>query len=264
MFFALSKIVDVLAAPLTWALLLVTFGVVRLRSRWPRRRVHAAVALAAAVVVLWTFSLGAVANRLWRSLEASATDTTRPDVTYDAVIVLGGVLSAEATESSGRLEYNEAVERLLTAFDLLRSGRVRYALITGGVTDSRVKDAVEARVLAKQLEDWGIAEDRLVVETESRTTRENAVFSERIVRSRGWKSLLLVTSAFHMERAAGCFRAAGLTFDTRPVDFRSYDPARFSSGWLPRVEQLAVSTGALHEYLGRVVYRVEGYTKGPP
>ena len=72
-----------------------------------------------------------------------------------------------------------------------------------------------------------------------------------------------MTSAFHMDRAAGCFRAEGMTFDTLPVDYRTYDPARFSGSWLPRADRLADSTAALREYVGRIVYRAEGYAKEP-
>jgi uncharacterized SAM-binding protein YcdF (DUF218 family) len=146
----------------------------------------------------------------------------------------------------------------------LRSGRAKNVIISGGATDARVKDAVEARVLAKQLEDWGIAKPRIFIEDASRNTHENAIYSERIVRERGFAKLVLVTSAAHMKRAAGCFYAAGLRFDTLPVDFHAYDPARFSSGIIPRTDALNASTGALHEYLGRLVYGIQGYTADAP
>ena len=260
MFFALSKVADILASPLTWALALVAFALLKLRSRWPRRRALGLASLALALLVLYVFSLGSVANRLLRSLESSANDTTTEGAHYDAVIVLGGLLGAEASESSHKNEYNGAIDRLLAAFDMLRSGRARFVLISGGATNADVHGAIEARVLAEQLESWGIAGDRIVVEAESRNTHENAAFCAPIVQSHHWTKLVLVTSAFHMQRAAGCFRVAGLTFDTLPVDYNSYDPSRFSSSFLPRAEHLGVSTAALHEYLGRIVDRARGYS----
>ena len=50
-------------------------------------------------------------------------------------------------------------------------------------TGGEVKDSVEARVLARQLEAWGIDRARLFVEDRSKNTRENALFSEPIVRA---------------------------------------------------------------------------------
>jgi uncharacterized SAM-binding protein YcdF (DUF218 family) len=120
-------------------------------------------------------------------------------------------------------------------------------------------------VVAKQLEDWGIAHDRIVVEDRALNTRDNAVESARIVRERGWRDVLIVTSAHHMPRALECFNAVGLPVDTMPVDFRSYDASGVSSTWMPRSGALNQSTSAIRELVGRVVYRVQGYaTQTPP
>ena len=96
-----------------------------------------------------------------------------------------------------------------------------------------------------------------MLERESRNTRENAERSLRIVRERGWKSLVLVTSAMHMPRAAATFRKAGLDVDLLPVDHR-YAP--WNGSWLPRTEALERSSDALRELAGRLVYRAAGYS----
>jgi uncharacterized SAM-binding protein YcdF (DUF218 family) len=75
-----------------------------------------------------------------------------------------------------------------------------------------------------------------------------------------WGSLLLVTSAAHMARAAGCFRAVGLTPDTLPVDQRALPPAWDAWSPLPRAVHLAQSELALRELAGRLVYRLRGYS----
>ena len=99
-------------------------------------------------------------------------------------------------------------------------------------------------------------DDRIVLERGSRNTRENAVESARIVRERGWKTLLLVTSAMHMPRAAASFRAAGLDVDLLPVDHRAGEQA---GNLLPRAEALERSTEALRELAGRAIYRAIRY-----
>jgi uncharacterized SAM-binding protein YcdF (DUF218 family) len=261
-FIALSYIAGLAAAPLTWALLLLCAAALLSVRRTPARQRLAAGAGLLALLVLAVFSSAPVSNALLRSLERDAAASPRPGTRepYDAVIVLCGLLDAEATESGGAPDYTDAVDRLHAGFDLLRTGRARTALLSGGSLDPRVHEAVEARVLSRQLQSWGIDGARLVVEDQSRNTRENAVNSARIVRERGWQRLLLVTSAFHMQRAAGAFRAAGLSFDTLPVDFRWRDPARFPQSAVPRAESLAQSTLALHEWVGRLAYRWRGYS----
>lgn len=253
MFLPLSKLLDLLLAPLTWALLLLlAAALLRRRPRWPWALAGAGVA------VLLIFSSGVVSGALVRHLERSAMRTVRPDVTYDAVIVLGGLVDGEATRASGEVQLSGAVERLLGGWRLLVDGRARHLLYSCGVIDPQSGEEPESVLATRLLAEWGVDPARLVVEAQSRNTRENAVESARIVRERGWTRLLLVTSAAHMERSVGCFKAVGLTPDTLPVDWRGHDGRR--AGWLPRARALDESTDALRELFGRLVYRAVGYS----
>lgn len=257
MFLALSKTLDLFLSPLTWALGL-SLAAVLLGRRRPRA---AGAAALLSVAVLWFFAAEPVASFLFRRAEATAPKTFDPGVVYDAVIVLGGSLDLDATQQAGAPELNAAGERFLRGLELLRDGKARNVLLSAGTPDRRPGALAEAPVFARELERLGIAPERIVAEARSRNTRENAVESARIVRERGWKRLVLVTSAFHMDRALGCFRAVGLTPDALPVDYRSYDPSRRSGSWAPRSGTLAASTDALHELFGRAVYRAVGYAK---
>jgi uncharacterized SAM-binding protein YcdF (DUF218 family) len=246
-FFFFSKILDILFSPLTWAILLCLSGVFARNSRLTK----GAPFLAA--VVLCLFSMEPVSNRLVRWTEASAPRTYRTDTKYDAVIVLGGLLEHRQTASTGALSYNDGVERLLVAYDLLRTDRARYAVLSGG-TDGKDDPIVESRELARQLESWGIARERLLTEGGSRNTRENAGFSARLVRDHKLTTLVLITSAAHMPRALAAFQAEGLSPYTFPVDYRGFDPEKADEKWLPRAQALAASTSALREMMGRAVY----------
>lgn len=252
MFFFFSKILDVLFSPLTWAILLCLSGVL---AQAQGARLAKAAPLAAAVI-LCAFSTEPVSNRLVRWTEAEAVRTFRDGARYDAVIVLGGLLDHRQTKAARAPAYNDGVERLLVAYDLLRADKARFAVLSGG-TDDKDDPVVESRELARQLESWGISGDRLLTEGGSRNTRENAAFSARLLKDHGLLTLLLVTSAAHMPRALAAFRAEGLEPDTLPVDYRGFDPAGSDEKWLPRAQALAASTAALREMVGRVVYGVQ-------
>ena len=258
MFYVLSKILDILLSPLAWAMILCLYAVPRKKPRRGQRW-----AALAAFGVLYVFSIEPTANALARALETPSTATAKPDVTYDAIVLLGGLIDDRATATFGSTQYNEDVERLLVTFEWLRTGRAKSVIISSGAYDSSRAEVVEARVLAKELEGWGIASDRIVVEDQARNTRENAVYSAKIARDRGLSRLLVVTSAMHMPRALDCFRAVGLEVDALPVDYRSFDTGRFSASWLPRPGYLAQSSSVLREVFGRYVYRLQGYGKGP-
>ncbi len=253
-FLVLSKALDWFVEPLAWSLLL---GLGALLAAARRRSRGAAALGALALALLVVFSLPPLANRLQRFAEAEARDTSRPGVVYDAAVVLGGASEPAVERLTGGLELNEAADRYVRAFELVRSGRVRHLLLSGGLIRADAGEPSEAERAAAKLAEWGVPRDRLVVEGHSRNTRENAVLSAQVIRERGWKSLLLVTSAAHMPRALGCFRRVGLRPDALPVDRRAGDGR--DDGWLPRATALQRSADVLRELTGRVVYRLVGY-----
>jgi uncharacterized SAM-binding protein YcdF (DUF218 family) len=257
-FFVLSKLLDVLVTPIVWAVILVALALPWRPSRPRNARRDLGFGIAG-LAVLVLFSLAPVGNRLVRYLESSALDTTRPEVTYDAVVLLGGLVEDDVTAAHGTTAYNDHVERLLVTYDLLRSGRARVAIVSGGPVGGR--GIVEAERLRDQLVAWGIAPERVLVEPRATNTHENALFTAAIVKERGYSSLVIVTSAYHLARAQGCFRAVGLTVDTKPADYRAYDPAQSTGSLVPRAAHLEASTRALRELFGRLVYRVIGYSK---
>jgi len=227
---------------------------------WLRQRPgRARGALVLAALVLLAFSIEPVSRRLWAALERSATDTFRPDPPYDVVIVLGGMVDPAATRRTGQLELTESADRIVRAAQLLRAGQARNVLLSGGLTFDGVAQRSEADWLAEWLRGEGIAADRIAVEGESRNTRENAVFSARILQQRGWRRALLVTSAWHAPRALGCFRAVGVDPDLLTVDHRGGEAEL--AAWLPRARAFSDSTYALRELVGGLVYRVMGYAK---
>jgi uncharacterized SAM-binding protein YcdF (DUF218 family) len=205
------------------------------------------------------FSTDLVSDRLMGAVERGARSTWRPDVVYDAAIVLTGLVDSAASRATGEAEMNGEVDRVLRAFELYRTGRARFVLLSGGVVSPEPGDVAESDRLAAKLAQWGVPPDRIAVERSSRNTRENAIESSRLAAARGWRTLLVVTSAAHAPRAIGCFRAVGLDPDLLPVDRRAGDGR--GRGWLPRAAALAKSTEALREVAGRVAYRVAGYTR---
>jgi uncharacterized SAM-binding protein YcdF (DUF218 family) len=234
---------------------------------WQRRRPGwARLLLSVGLAELLVFSIEPVSRGLYARLESGARDSFQPDAAYDVVVVLGGVTDPVAMHQTGKLELNDAADRISETAILLRTGKARMALVSGGVVSPQPGDPPgsppresEAAWLAAWLRDQGIAPDRLVLEERSRNTHENAVESAAIIGGRGWSRVLLLTSAWHAPRALGCFRAAGLSPDLLTVDHRSGSASGIL--WLPRASALSASTDALREMFGGVVYRVMGYAR---
>lgn len=254
MFFLLSKTLDVLLSPLFWGLLGVALAaaLVHRRPRAARRLLVAVLAL------LYVLGLPVTAWALQRWIESDARSTVREGEVYDAAIVLSGGVDVRASARSGQLEFQEAPERVLAGYTLWREGRVRHLFAVGGHLERGPRYPREAELVARQYVAWGVPAAAVAVENESRNTRENALEAARVVRARGWKRLVLVTSAAHLPRALGCFHAVGLRPDALAVDFRAGPGPSLSP--LPREEALERSSDALREAFGRLVYRLRGYT----
>ena len=261
-FFVLSKLLDVLLSPYTWGLAFLVLAVPwrrpRRKSTWRRQRL---VGLAGVSLLLF-FALEPVSNALLYRLEHATVSTYRPDVTYDAVILLGGIGDERVTAETGQPSYNDNVERLVATHRLLADGHARFAIVSGAPEVVELAEFSEARVLGRQIAEWGVEPARVILEEKARNTRENAVYSQRIVQERRFEKVLVVTSAFHMRRSIECFEAVGMKVDTLAVDFRAHgDKVPGSRSWLPRAGFLADSSRTLREMAGLYIYRLQGYAK---
>lgn len=122
--------------------------------------------------------------------------TPRPR--HTAIVVLG------ASVSRGTVPPLLA-SRLDTAIRLYgreqAAGFTPYVVASGG--QGADEPVAEGRAMAGYLHEHGIPEDRLVEEDRSTSTRENLVFSRRLLAERGADGrLLIVTSNYHALRAA--------------------------------------------------------------
>jgi uncharacterized SAM-binding protein YcdF (DUF218 family) len=93
----------------------------------------------------------------------------------------------------------------------------------------------------------GIEPSRVILETKSRNTYENAIFGSSIVAPKPEDRWLLVTGALHMPRAVASFEKAGFHVEPWPL----HDGA--AAG-------VAMLSPALHEWLGLLAYRLLGRT----
>jgi uncharacterized SAM-binding protein YcdF (DUF218 family) len=98
------------------------------------------------------------------------------------------------------------------------------------------------------------------MEGRSRNTRENALFTREMVAPKAGERWLLVTSAFHMPRAIGCFRAVGFELEAFPVDYRTEGDASDVRPFQHMFNGMQLTDLAMKEWIGLVAYRLAGYT----
>jgi uncharacterized SAM-binding protein YcdF (DUF218 family) len=90
-----------------------------------------------------------------------------------------------------------------------------------------------------------------------------------LLEAEGIDRIILITSAMHMPRSYRIFTNQGLTVIPAPADYnityneqavdRSFDLTAFILRLLPTAENLNLTSRALKEYMGLVVYRLRGW-----
>ena len=117
---------------------------------------------------------------------------------------------------------------------------------------------VMADVARQTLENEGIPVDMIWTEGASRSTYENGLFTSRLLRAKNIHRIVLVTEAYHMPRAAQCFRKQGLEVivagcAARYLQFEGRWPQFFPSPGMIRYNE-----DSLHEWIGLAWYRLSG------
>ncbi len=215
-----------------------------------RKRARAGALVCAVLAgVMWVGSSKVFCNALMGPLEHAYSAPAKPE--GDVIVLLCGGFrgGGRPFSASERLEHG-TLERAAAAFKLYKDTGLPL-LISGGAPFS---DSPEAEAASVYLRELGVPDNKLIKEENSRDTQENARFSLKICGEKGYKKLILLTSAYHMPRSVLLFRKAGsLEIVPFPVARRSGGP-RYYADYLPGGGLEARM--ALNEYLGLLYYRV--------
>ncbi len=220
---------------------------------WRRRTRGLCATYACLAMSLWIVSSAPASFWLMRLLETGYRMFPIPET--DVIIMLGGGVYSKSVDMSGIGAPSQGtLERLVTAARLHRLTNAPILLSGGPVFAG---SGSSARIAARFLKDLGIGEHNLIVEDRSRDTYENALFSARICRQKGFKNPVVVTSAMHMRRSLLSFRASGLDVTPYPCPSTTWPDQRIPwTGYLPSYNRLHTTSAALHEWIGLFYYWV--------
>jgi len=246
-----SAVVTAFLSPLAFLLAFAAAGVLLAL----RRRVAGWIVLGLSLSALFVFSIEPGRDLVLRPLEDRfpALEISRiHDV--DAVVVLGaGSVDDSPDEGGGTALSREAARRLVWGAALARRAGVPV-IVSGGRAWERGGGEAESTAARRALERLGVPAASILEDPLSRDTWENARRVLSLVPENG--TVALVTSAYHMPRAALAFASARIAFVPAPTDYRArrgrYDVLSFS----PSFGCLAESFQAIREYVGLAWYRL--------
>ncbi len=248
MFFILSKVFAFLFRPIIWVfiLLLLSFFLKKRRKKL----------LFYSIITFWFFSNAFICDEVARIWEYKAVGIENIKSNFDVGIVLGGI--SEYDSKHKMLNFNDHSDRLIFTQQLYHKGIIKKILISGG-NGMLINDGYrEATTIKVHLINNGIDKDDIIIEANSRNTKENAFYTANILTQK-FKSghFLLITSANHMKRSLLCFKKAGIKVSPFPTDNTNSDRSfQLDYLLLPNSEALERWEALIHEWVGYVVYRV--------
>ena len=124
-------------------------------------------------------------------------------MSYGYVLILGGPLDGEKPSP---LLY----ERIKKGAELLKADEHLKAVVSGG-TKSEAQPLSEAEVMKSSLLELGISEDRIILESEAKTTLQNFLYTKKLLGENA--KAAFVTNKFHIWRSKRIMKAAGLDYE---------------------------------------------------
>lgn len=243
----LKIVISLILPPASLAVGAVAWAALRLGGL---RRLSATV-LGLAVLQTVAMSFPPVTAALLDLLEGRARQVVggTPACCYDAIVVLGGSIIPAAPPYSTEPDLTESADRVWYAARLYRAGIAPKVIVSGGsfVEQQGGPATTEAEAMRRFLIDLGVPDQAIVPDGKSLNTIENVRNVRDIVK--GGK-VAIVTSAYHVPRAARLARTGGLDFAIFGTDWQAPSVAApWWEAWLPAASALGWSNIAVKELL---------------
>ncbi len=191
----------------------------------------------------------------WERLEYSQINSA------DGIVVLSGGKYL----SSGNRKIIEWYypDRFLAGIYLYKSKKANRLIFTRGINPYSSNLPSEGDIYIREAITNGIPKKDLFTTYPVINTFQEAKAIKKLLKEEipsNQKRIILVTSAFHMNRAKKVFEREGINVIPFPVDFKSsksfISSVRNPLLWMPSAVYLNKSTMAIREIIGRIIYRV--------
>lgn len=176
----------------------------------------------------------------------------------DAIVVLSGAAAAPTPPFPYGVLLESTVRRTRQAAHLAEQLPDTPVMACGPEFSGAPRHESVAHEMAELLVGWGVQPERIWLEEVGVSTASQSVEAAKILRARGVKKILLVTDAFHMRRAAACFRKAGFETFAAPSHIHSQSNMPRLADFLPSTSAVALNEEAMREWLALTVYKIRG------
>lgn len=225
----------------------------RFRQKWPRRTLAAIAILG----VLFMATAGGFLPRflldaLQQHYCVAAPIQAAPSTVF--VLLTGGAVKVPGTEQT--LPTMLSYSRLVKTVQLYRACLARQStctiLVSGG--DPKALGVSEAQTYQSQLLALGVPANDVKCESTSDNTYEEAQHVKLWLTGHPYDQIVLITSAFHMQRSVQNFQRVHIPVIPAAADYLTVSSRGFAVGY-----NLLLMDIAIHEYVGIVALSLYGH-----
>lgn len=228
------------------------------------RGVLARLLIFIATSVLTLMSIPVVAVLITVPLESiDALDLEDIPEDVQGILVMGAGSLTKAPEYGADTVDRVSMQRIRYAAYLHRKTGLPIYIAGGSLTE----DQSPVGVLMAQTLEEELGVPVAGIESQSKTSWENAAFAKPMLERDGIEHVLLVTSAWHMPRGLAAFERAGIDVTPAPTGFvhrPGWQEDQLYTDWLPGAGAFLTSYYAIHEYLGALWYQIRYWLEGRP
>ena len=208
-----------------------------------------------AFIVLVVSSNPIIGNYLMQKLEYPYVPVSINSLQkHDAIVVLSmGGTKKVRTNSNTRYEIVNA-SRFFSGLELFKNYKADLLIFTAGQVPWNVNRKPEGIVLKNKAISIGIPQSKILVTENVKNTYEESIAVKKLMPNNS--SIILVTSAFHMQRSKNLFEKQG--FDVFPfsVDFQSSNNKISIMSFLPSLGAIKNTSSFIRENIGRIYYKI--------
>ena len=246
--FVLKQLLKALVLPPTPWLLMLLAVLIFWHRRWVRKL------LLLTLVLITALHSSLVGYALRYPLESRYAPLLDPGaLSYDAIVVLtGSMIPPEGLIPFSTID-EHMFRRLDEAWRLYRI-QPKPIILSGGHVNPFTPDKDENRIGRDYLIRWGVPKHHVIGEGKSRDTFESATEVQKLLKRRGWKRYLLVTSALHMPRSMLAFKAKAPEPVPAPGDYTLGKLRLTPLDFFPSEGAARGIYATVHEYIGLANY----------
>jgi len=241
----LHKILPIIFLPSGFIIVLILAGLLKRRL----------LLIWAGLVLFYLFATPVVSDAIFKYVEKGQLRKNISSVPKaDAIVVLGGMFNYVKTETG---ELNEWVDpdRFFGGIELFKARKANQIIFTGAKMPWAEKDQeTEGESLKKYAIEMGVPDTAIKISGLVTTTEDESKEVRKLLPNT--KTIVLVTSAFHMPRSQALFERQGFEVISFPVDSKVSFEATTILDYLPEADSFRKSETGIRELIGRLFYRL--------